>query len=135
MSAVMSETKTRGYQLSDPKLKAVDAIAERWAELTRNGNPLASNILAKMVAQAEGAALPTGEQWIDDEVLAFDSVLAHAEARTKLFIDVWYCTHGTSDVKAVRLRISRTTLYEEWKQTLAYLAGAMKGLTVRTSGR
>jgi hypothetical protein len=127
MAAVMNEVRKmqrKGSQL-DPELKPTDDLATLWARVTREGTPLSSNAIARAIAEAEGAALPGGEEWLSDSVLAFDNALAKAPQRVKLFVQVWYKQPGTSDTRASRLGISRAALYYEWKSTLWFLRGML----------
>lgn len=126
MSAVMNIVMKRGSQI-DPGIEPVDELAKLWASVTRDGVPLSSNAIARAIAEAEGAALPGGEEWIADSVLAFDRCLAQSPVRVRLLIDVWYRRDGTSDTRAAKLGISRAALYTEWKATLWFLRGVLIG--------
>jgi hypothetical protein len=74
----------------------------------------------------------------DDELL-FDHVRAKmgiSEApgiiRNRCVLDVWYGTGGSSQQKAKRLHVGRTTLYTYWQGALSYMRGRLneRGLRI-----
>lgn len=114
----------------DPELQATDEVIDRWRRQTRDSNPMARSPLAVMVDQAEGAALPGGDEWLGDDVIAMDRVYAKSPPRVRAFVSTWYGP-GTSEVKAARLGISRAAIYIEWKATLWFIRGMLLAFGVR----
>jgi len=119
MNAVMkTEIDGRTTQM-DSRLKATDALADRWARSRYEGGTL--HPLAAIQLLHDGAVLGGGCGQMSDDVLAFDQVYAKAPRHEKAVIHVWYCLGGSAAQKAKRLGIGRTTLYLEWKVALQYM--------------
>lgn len=116
----------------DSELQQIDEVARLWSRMTFDGTPMSSSPIARAMAEAEGAALPGGEEWMPESVIAFDNALAKSPERVRLFVRVWYKQPGTSDTRASRLGISRSALYFEWKSTLWFLRGMLisRGVSV-----
>jgi len=126
MNAVMKvDTEIDGRTARmDPRLKATDHLADRWARSQRESGSL-HPIEAIRLLQ-DGAVLGGAATVMADDVLAFDQVFAKAPYHEKAVIRVWYLGGGSAAQKAKRLHISRTTLYLEWKVALQYMKGELR---------
>lgn len=108
----------------DERLKAIDAIADRWSQSRYERGSL--HPLAAIQLLHDGAVLGGGDDDIGDDVAAFDQAYSKAPVHEKAVIHVWYCTGGSAAQKAKRLGIGRTTLYLEWKVALQYMKGELR---------
>jgi len=81
-----------------------------------------------MMRQAEGAPLPSGPPIMQDDVLALDGVIRRSHASVYALIYVWYCTGGSIEQKAARLRKGRSAFYNDWRCYLAYMKGRLAHL-------
>lgn len=84
-----------------------------------------------MMRQAEGAPLPGGEEVMSDEVLALDGAIRRSHESVYALLYVWYCTGGSVEQKASRLNLSRSVIYQHWREYLQYLRGRLHHLGVK----
>lgn len=106
-------------------LIAIDLLLQRWSKygiLAGVGQPLCT--LARLIAEAAGAALPGGDDRMPDEILELDQVISHSHPRTRRFIAVWYSSNDPVVVKAKRMGMSRQAVYTHWHAHLRYIQGA-----------
>jgi hypothetical protein len=109
----------------DPRLENVDRLAMRWAAGEREHRSL--HPLEAIRLLHDGAVLGGGPIPTPDDLVLFDRCLNMCSARERLVIQVWYCTWATAEQKAKQLGVSRATLYNEWKSTLSYFRGWLRG--------
>lgn len=84
-----------------------------------------------MMKQAEGAPLPSGEEVMSEEVLALDGAIRKSHYSVYALLYVWYCTGGSVESKAARLKLSRSSIYQHWREYLIYLRGRLHHLGIR----
>lgn len=65
-----------------------------------------------------------------EELRQIDRILLDAPPEVAAFIKTWYRNGWPVSVKAQRLGISRTTIYDRWKSSLRYVQGAMRARNV-----
>jgi hypothetical protein len=122
--------------MPNPKLtdeqSEIDQIALRWARETRNPTgalDYGPSTIAILIAMKDGAVLGGKAAPMADDVLRFDQVLASKaiKPRTRITIVVWYC--GPMDepvyLKAQKLGVARTYVYEKWREALDEVYTAM----------
>lgn len=109
-------------------LQGMDDLCFRWSKQAFDRQVYAANPIYWMMKQAEGAALPGGEEVMQDDVLALDGVIRRCHAGVYALLYVWYCTGGSVEAKAARLNKSRSALYSDWRTYLAYLRGRLHHL-------
>lgn len=112
---------------ADPELRPVDRLCEQWAEQTAQPRALQANGIARAMG------MPSGGFVMTEDVLLLDGIIARAPRGTKERLDVWYRSDATAAMKASRLGVSRSKLYEDIKGTLRILYGLLigKGIDLR----
>lgn len=114
----------------DDDLIQVDALGKRWAGWGNDkGSPL--HPLEAMRLLHDGAVLGGGPTGMPSDVKAWDICLEEAKAdkaeEKAALLRIWYSRQGVStQALADKLRVSRRSLYENWKQGLWYMKGALK---------
>jgi hypothetical protein len=121
---VIDEMERRPTRV-DPELQGVDALCARWAREAWDWPRREANPIYRAMREREGASLPGGPEAMSYEVGLLCEILAHSEPRYYALVKVWYVAHGTSDMRAKTLRISRSQLYSLWRRTLEYLRGRL----------
>jgi hypothetical protein len=109
----------------DPELEDVDKLAGRWASGDRSSGATLHPLEAIRLLH-DGAVLGGGQIPTPEDVLKFDECYMQSSSKDRSLIAVWYQTGGSSEQKARRLGISRSTLYVEWKRTLSYFRGWLR---------
>lgn len=132
----------RGTQRSQPAepvvdaglptdLRPMDELCVRWSQQAFDWEPRRANPIYWMMKQAEGAPLPGGEEVMNDDVLALDGAIRRSHEAVYALLYVWYCTGGSVEQKAARLRKSRSAFYSDWRCYLAYLRGRLHHLGIK----
>lgn len=111
-------------------LGGMDDLCHRWSQQAFDRPVYAANPIYWMMKQAEGAALPGGEEVMQDDVLALDGVIQRSHEAVYALMYVWYCTGGSVEQKGARLGKSRSAFYSDWRTYLAYLRGRLHHLGV-----
>jgi hypothetical protein len=111
-------------------LKNMDELCARWSQQAFDWEPGHANPIYWMMKQAEGAPLPSGEEVMQDDVLALDGCIRRSHESVYALIYVWYCTGGSVEQKASRLNKGRSAFYADWRCYLAYLRGQLHALGV-----
>lgn len=111
-------------------LGPMDELCVRWSRQAFERPVYAANPIYWMMKQAEGAPLPSGEEVMNEDVLALDGVIRQSHESVYALIYVWYCTGGSVEAKASRLNKSRSAFYSDWRCYLAYLRGRLHNLGV-----
>jgi hypothetical protein len=129
----------RGSEPTDPPIDTglptdlgpMDQLCVRWSQQAFDWEKRTANPIYWMMKQAEGAPLPGGEEVMTDDVLALDGCIRRSHEAVYALMYVWYCTGGSVEQKASRLRKSRSALYSDWRTYLAYLRGRLHHLGIR----
>lgn len=108
----------------------MDELCVRWSQQAFEWQGRQASPIYWMMKQAEGAPLPGGEVRMGDDVLALDGVIRKSHESVYALMYVWYCTGGSVQQKAERLRKKRSALYNDWRCYLAYLRGRLHNLNV-----
>lgn len=119
-------TLRRPAKLEDD-LIPVDAVGRRWNAWGRERYPL--HPLEAIELLHDGAVLGGGPQDMPDDVRAWDELLADeaVPVKQRTLLRVWYSNLGTpTAVIAQRVNISRSVLYERWKQSLWFMKAALR---------
>ena len=109
-------------------LRSMDALCIRWSQQAFDWEKRHANPIYWMMRQAEGAPLPGGEEVMTDDVLALDGAIRGSHESVYALMYVWYCTGGSVEQKANRLYLSRSAIYQHWREYLQYLRGRLHHL-------
>lgn len=116
----------------DPELVAVDRILDAWARDARDtGAGGGMHPLERLRLLHDGAVF--GSKMSNDEIMIIvDRAFLMCPVRTQAILSVWYRSNAPAQVKAHRLGISRTALYNHWRAALWFIRGALvaRGLRV-----
>lgn len=105
-------------------LHHVNALLERFYRcMRRSGQRL--HPLETIRLMHDGAVMG-GYDALPDDLVVLDRVISEAYIDTQLFLDAWYGNEDPVYLKAERLSLSRSAIYELWKQHLGYIAGALR---------
>lgn len=109
-------------------LARIDRMLDLWAAggsgvgpSTGGQHPL--EVIRKMQDGAFIGGTPVPEP---AEFKQIDDILREAPDSVSALLKAWYRRDTPITVKARRLGISRTTIYERWREALRYMQGAMK---------
>jgi hypothetical protein len=109
----------------------MDELCIRWSQQAFDWEPRKANPIYWMMRQAEGAPLPGGEEVMNDDVLALDGAIRRSHEAVYALLYVWYCTGGSVEQKASRLNLSRSVIYQHWREYLQYLRGRLHHLGIQ----
>lgn len=107
----------------NPELAAVDRVLIKWGRYerdnTRQMHPLERIRMMHDGAVFSGAA--PEPQWVE----IVDTVVRKAPSHVSSVIVIWYTQPDPVTVKASRLGMGRSTLYNYWNNALRYVQGAL----------
>lgn len=116
-------------------LEPLDRMLDRWG--SGSYVPMRGGLhpLERMRLEKEGALFSaTGPIPTPDEYLKLDDIVRSSPEWCNALIVVWYRSDAPVIVKARRIGVSRTTIYERWKQALRWVQGAMHARGVAIIG-
>ncbi len=116
----------------DPALQPTDRLLDIWA---RDDRPVGSgglHPLEVMRLLQEGQVLGPESLTNDQVMIIVDQAILRSPADVQDFLKVWYKQPTPVIVKAQRLGVSRTGVYELWRNRVWFMRGMFraKGLAV-----
>lgn len=120
----------------EPSLKPTDELCHRWAVQTLDWENRATSSTFRAMKAAAGILLEPGfPPELDKDVAALAKILTKCKASAD---NCWYydiCrSHygqgGSSDQKAARFRITRTTYHTKLSNALSYLKGRLNAIGI-----
>lgn len=115
----------------DDSLIGTDALLRRWAQDEIVGQRSGLHPLEAIRLLHDGAVLGGSDAPIPAEIGILDEIIRTGPADTRAFVDVWYRDRAPVYLKAQRLGIARSTIYEKHKQHLQYIRGRLHGRGVK----
>jgi hypothetical protein len=116
-----------------PDLEDINRMLKLWAAGEFDVGPAtrAKHPLETIREMQEGAFIRGTPVPEPAELAEIDKILLVAPSEVSALVKVWYRNDLPVVIKADRLGISRSSIYNRWNQALRYLQGAMKARGVR----
>lgn len=104
-------------------VRDMERLAVRWSQQAFEWEGRKANPIYRGMREREGAVHPGPPRPMDDDVLEFDTAIAHSHPAVYAFLYLWYCEGGSIEQKGERIGLSRTAMYEHHRWYLAYVRG------------
>lgn len=115
----------------DASLIGTDNLLKRWAAGERLGGGRGLHPLEAIRLLHDGAVLGGSDAPTAEEIMILDEIISTGPKDTKALLELWYRDSSPVNLKAQRLRISRTVLYTRYKEHLQYIRGRLHGRGVK----